>query len=187
MKNVFNKQGFTVEKILLDSDEEFVLFAEVELIDKYKRLGICLTNLSNGGDGVSGYKYTDEQREACRKRQLGKKLSKETRQKMSDAKIGKTPNNAGKSYTVKKPFTQEHRQKLSDAQKGKKRSAESSLKKSLATKGKPKSEETKANMKAAWANPERRRQMSETIKRIKMEQKINPKTVSLPPPWQTAA
>jgi hypothetical protein len=169
---IVEKHGYIAEKVVVDVDEELSFLVEIELIDKYKRLGYKLVNLSEGGTGSSGYKFTKEQVAKCRNAQIGKKHSDETRKKMSDAKLGKKPNNAGKVYSVKQPFTDEHRQKLSEAHTGKKMSAESSLKKSLATKGKPKSEETRAKMKAAQSDPERRKKLSDTMKRIRMERKL---------------
>ena len=58
---------------------------EIELIAFYGRRinGGCLTNATDGGEGVSGYVPTPETRDAIRKVRTGKKHTKETRAKMS--------------------------------------------------------------------------------------------------------
>jgi hypothetical protein len=173
--------GFTVQKVATNLDEELAFLAEIELIDKYKRLGLRLANLSDGGEGSSGYVFTDEQREKTRLANIGRKLSPETIAKMSAAKKGKPPNNMGKVYKVKKPFTEEHRAKMSMAHQGKKQSEETRLKRSLATKGRPKSEETKMRMKLAQSSPESRALQSERMKAVRANKKWSTKKLVNPP------
>jgi hypothetical protein len=74
-KNVVAKAGgFTVRKIVENVDEELAFLAEQERIDQLKRLGVKLTNLTNGGEGSFN-------------------PSEETRRKMSEIRIGeKNPN-----------------------------------------------------------------------------------------------
>lgn len=50
--------GFTVRKIVENIDEELAFLAEQERIDQLKRLSFNLCNATNGGEGVSGYKHT---------------------------------------------------------------------------------------------------------------------------------
>ena len=59
-KKVVEKHGFIVEKIVENISEELALLAEIELIDAYKKRGYKLINLTNGGDGISGYKKSEE-------------------------------------------------------------------------------------------------------------------------------
>ena len=60
-KNVVSKAGgFDVKIITKDIDEELAFLVEIERIDQLKRLGIQLTNLTNGGEGMSGYTPTEE-------------------------------------------------------------------------------------------------------------------------------
>jgi hypothetical protein len=69
-KNVVAKaNGFNVCKIVKNVDEELAFLAEQERIDQLKRLGIKLTNLTEGGEGSSN-------------------PSKEVRLKMSKSKSG---------------------------------------------------------------------------------------------------
>ena len=48
---------------------------EVEWIKHYREAGADLTNLTDGGEGMAGYKLTDENRLQLRRAHLGKKLS----------------------------------------------------------------------------------------------------------------
>jgi hypothetical protein len=69
-KNVVAKAGkFNVRKIVQNVDEELAFLAEQERIDQLKRLGIKLTNLTDGGEGSSN-------------------PSEETRRKMSECRKG---------------------------------------------------------------------------------------------------
>lgn len=64
--NVVNKAGFSVEIIsdCLNENEAFTL--EKELVLSFKNLGVTLTNLTDGGEGASGYKYEGEKLERLR-------------------------------------------------------------------------------------------------------------------------
>jgi hypothetical protein len=63
-----------------------------------------LRNLTDGGDGISGWKHSEETKEKCRVGNIGKKRSEETKLKMRLAKLGK-------------PKSAEHRANMSKAQK----------------------------------------------------------------------
>lgn len=70
-----------------------------------------LHNLTEGGDGVSGYKHTEETKKKMRAAKVGRKMSEETKAKIRAALKGK-----------KKPTrTEEHKQNISKAMAGKKR------------------------------------------------------------------
>jgi len=206
-QNVVNKSGgYQIKYLAKNTDEEFAFLLEIETIDICRKRGIKLVNLTNGGEGTSGYKYfsetvkkiaekntglkrSDEAKEKMAVAKRGRKLSEETKAKMSVARKGKPPNNMGKVYKMKNPFTAEHIRKMSESRKGRKMSVESSIKKSLATKGKPKSEETKMKMKLVQSNPERRKLQSESMKLIRekqrMEKMLNPPVSpsNTPLPW----
>jgi hypothetical protein len=56
-KNIVAKDGgFHANLIAKNMDEELAFLIEMEAIDKYRRVGVKLINLTNGGDGVSGYR-----------------------------------------------------------------------------------------------------------------------------------
>jgi hypothetical protein len=172
---VASKHGYSIEKVVTDLDEELALLAEYELIDQYKRLNIALSNLVDGGEGTSGYKFTPEQIENLKSAHVGKKHSAETKAKMSLAKKGKPPNNTGKVYKMKEPMPLELRLKLGEQRKGRVMSEESSIKKSLATKGRPLSETNRANIQKSWSNPELRARHSQRMKEaIAMKKMITP-------------
>ena len=61
--NVVDKHGFTAKIIANNLDEELAFLCEVEAIDLYRRLGIQLVNATDGGEGASGYKHTEEHRQ----------------------------------------------------------------------------------------------------------------------------
>lgn len=65
--------GREVRYIVKNVDEELAYFCEEEALDKYKRLGVRLTNKTDGGGGTNGYRFT---------------MSNEHKQKISQAKIG---------------------------------------------------------------------------------------------------
>jgi hypothetical protein len=62
-KRVVSKAGGFDVRIVVDKiDEELAFLAEEELIAKLKLQGLTLTNITNGGEGTSGYQHTDEAR-----------------------------------------------------------------------------------------------------------------------------
>ena len=141
--NVVNKAGFSSQILYSNLDEELSLLVEMELIDKYKKLGVKLLNITSGGEGVSGLKHTPDTKKKISENTKGKIITNDTRIKLSKALIG----------IKRKPFTDEHRAKLSEASKkqkhiiteetkikisksnlGKKRTLEQKLKISKATK-----------------------------------------------------
>lgn len=140
--NVANKGGFTSE-ILFDSlDEELALLIEMELIDKYRRLNYKLTNLTDGGEGVSGYRHTKETKKLLGELNKKRIVTEETRKKLGLVWKDKK----------RKPFTEEHRQKISQAAKKQKRSVlseESKQKISAANKGRKRTEEQKKRISEA--------------------------------------
>jgi len=131
-KNIVSKletMGMCVEVRLYASGliEKEAFELEKVRIAHYKNLGFRLANKTEGGDGISGYRHTEEAKihfskifkgRPKNKGTTGLKLSEETRKKMSEIKKGKKPNNFGKSYK-KKPLTEEARKNMSLA--GKKR------------------------------------------------------------------
>lgn len=91
---------------------------EIQLISKIKRMdnGGPLTNLSDGGDGQSGWKMSEETKKKKSLSMKGKKrgpLSEETKIKISNSKKGKS------SYNLGKKMSDETKEKMSKAKKGK--------------------------------------------------------------------
>jgi len=113
------KHGFTSEIIADNLDEELAFLAEIECIDVYKRRGIKLVNLSNGGEGCSGYSHSHSEEQkakwsAMRKGvtspRKGVKLSDETKEKLRIARQGK-------------PLSEQHKKSISNSLIGNKHTA----------------------------------------------------------------
>lgn len=90
-RNIVAKAGDPlVEFALRDADEELALLCEVELIDRFRRLGLRLCNMTDGGEGVSGLKRKQSAEEIERRRaaNTGKKRTEEQRARIAAAKRG---------------------------------------------------------------------------------------------------
>lgn len=59
-KNIVNKHGFEVKTFAEWSNESDALLHEQFLIACFKDLGYKLANITDGGEGVSGHKHSDE-------------------------------------------------------------------------------------------------------------------------------
>ena len=116
------------------SSESVAFDLEMGLIKCVKRMGIKLTNLTDGGHGVSGLVVTPEQRAKISATLTGRKGS---------------------------PHTDASKAKISAANKGRKRTPEEIQKMSIAAKNKkPLSDETRAKLSAAaYVFWERRKKM----------------------------
>lgn len=174
-KQIAGSKGVNVDICAYWQDEDDALSHERLLISCMNDLGIKLCNLSEGGTkGPTGYKYTDAQRLACSLRTLGRKHSEETRQKLSLVQKGRKGNvwtdeqriaaslaRKGRPGRIKSQEEiaklsanngsrrQEVKDKIANSLRGTKASLESRLKRSLATKGVPKTEEHKAKIREA--------------------------------------
>jgi len=88
-KNIVAKDGgFYLSLIARGLDEEFAFLLEGEMIDKYRRLGVKLANVTDGGDGVSGFRHTEEYKKGMAIRMTGYKPTPETLLKLSVASRG---------------------------------------------------------------------------------------------------
>lgn len=125
-------QGLEYEIVVLEEFEnaEKLNEAETEWIAEARRLGVPLTNHTDGGEGVSGYKATEETKRKLSKSLKGRTHSIEARAKLSIAHMGKL-------------ISDETRAKLSAINKGKRQTEETKAKRSAALRGRPRSEETK--------------------------------------------
>ena len=110
--------GFIAEEVVVNVDEDLSLFAEQEYIDKLKRIGIPICNLTTGGQGRSGWNPSEETRKIWSEQRKGKapynkgtkkpyikKTEEEMKEirliasvKQSEALKGKIPWNKGLSY-----------------------------------------------------------------------------------------
>lgn len=117
--NIVNRCGFDYRIIVQNVDEATAFSIEKQIIKKYKELNCILANYTNGGEGVSGYKHTDESKQKMSSKAIGRiapnkgmQASELTKQKMSLAKIGKPAWNNGI------PHSEETKAKMSLAKIG---------------------------------------------------------------------
>lgn len=142
-RNIVNLTKYDIEIILESDNQEFIRNKEIEFIKIYGRKDLqlgTLVNFTNGGEGVLGYKFTEEQKLKMSNSHKGKKLSPETCKKLSLIKIGNT-NHLGK-------LCSKHRaEAIGKGNKGKIRTQEMREKYSKSKLGKKMSEETKEKIR----------------------------------------
>lgn len=81
------------------SGEDIALSLEKGLIKCLKRMGVNLANMTEGGEGVSGYRHTEAARKAMSEKRSGRKPSAETKAKMSKSRSGEKNGFYGKRHT----------------------------------------------------------------------------------------
>lgn len=67
-------------------EEAQALEFEKELINKFRNQGFILTNLTDGGEGISGFRFTPESKKKISLKRTGSKASEETKLKMSESR-----------------------------------------------------------------------------------------------------
>lgn len=108
--NAIRKKGMQhgVDILKEFAEEKDALNYEIELIKKYGRrrldVGGILSNRSLGGEGISGYKFTDKQKKKLSESHLGIRDSAETKRR--------------KSESAKKPKSKDHAINISKAKLG---------------------------------------------------------------------
>lgn len=82
--------GPAVELVAHGVTEEFALLAEIELIDVLRRRGVRLANLTDGGEGVSGFTRKQSPEEIARRAaaNTGRKRTPEQCARIAAAKAG---------------------------------------------------------------------------------------------------
>lgn len=119
---VFVQEGLTEQEAL---DLERYCIALYGRVDN--GTGI-LRNLTDGGEGVSGLKFSEESRRRLSESHMGHRHSEETRKKMSRSRSGPGNPNYGKKGMVSafkgRKHSEESKRKISEAKKGRKQSPE---------------------------------------------------------------
>lgn len=111
--------GYESQIVVRTDDEELALLAEVEQIAKLRSLGVKLTNLTDGGEGMSGFKWDAE-----------------ILARRADAQRGQVrPTVSAKLKGV--PKSAEHRANLAAAKRGVPASEATKAKMSAVRKGRP--------------------------------------------------
>ena len=131
-KNIVNKnKGFVSHVVAGNLTEAEALKFEILLIEKLRNSGVKLCNMTDGGDGVSGYRHNETIKNKMSQSRTGKpsplrgkKLSLETRKKLSIAHTGKkqSPEHIAKCANSRKgkKYSEEHRKAISNSLRGKK-------------------------------------------------------------------
>jgi len=126
-KNIVSKYGYTVEIFAEWKSEKDAFIHEKFLIECFKDL-TNLCNLTTGGEGCSGYIWSEEQKEKLKLRlhpNLGKKLPDHVCKQISLTQKG----------VLRGKQTKEHSEKISQALKGKPKTLEQAARlKEVATK-----------------------------------------------------
>jgi len=99
-ENLFEIDAFELERKL------------ISIIGRHDLKKGPLTNLTDGGEGFSGLIKSDLHRQRLSNSNLGKKLSEETKKKISDSLIGKVGRNTGNKHS------EETKNKISETKKG---------------------------------------------------------------------
>jgi len=102
-------EEFDCETSCLDAEKFWIEFFRTNVCRYGDQYGY---NLTDGGDGVSGFKHSQEAKEKVSKKNKGRVLSLETRIRMSNGHKGKPSPMLGKSHS------KETKQKLSSYVKG---------------------------------------------------------------------
>ena len=127
-------QGLTYQIVVFQElpDAEGLSEAEIGWIAYFRKVGCPLTNLTDGGDGMSGFRHTDATR--AKMSEAAKNRGEAYALNMSKVQMGHivSPETARKISLSKKALSDESRRNISNAQKGKKRSLESREKQSAA-------------------------------------------------------
>lgn len=138
------KEGGFDHAIVADGlSEREALDLEIETIAKYRANGVAICNMTDGGDGISGYKFSPEIIERLRPKLMGRtpwnkgrSPTDETREKLRQAKLGTKQSREhienSRRARIGREVPAETCRKISEALTGKKLSEAHKLKKAKA-------------------------------------------------------
>lgn len=170
-RNIINKYGHKniIVKYLRCTSEEHALNLEKQIISVLRRMGVNITNVTDGGEGVSGLSHSDESKRKMSLSKKGKKPNREYAPMSDDKKAFFSKLHTGRKHTAEarekirlsgigrkypnrpKP-SEETRKKLSEAGKGRVFSEETKRKISESQKGKTISEHEKERLRSYAIN-----------------------------------
>jgi len=164
-KNIVAKHGLIVEFIKENITEPESLELEILTIDSFRQNGLQIINMTDGGDGTTGYTHTPEH-----KKKMSSILSGENNPRYG--KVGTRKGAVATPETVEKLRLSHMGKKHSEEQK--KKIQESTKKarqgiKTLGMTGRVHSEETKAKMRAKALG---RKLSAESIEKMKTTKKL---------------
>lgn len=176
-RNVANKHGVVTEIVKSDMSESDAFAYEKELIAQLGRANLC--NFTDGGDGSSGYRWSEEGRRKISENLTGRFCSQATREKLSSSLRGKvrTPSQIAKHAAAirGRALSQEHRDTLRRALIGHQVSEETRRKLSESNRGQTRSADTRRRLSEAHVGKtptgETRRKMSESRKNKSVSEK----------------
>lgn len=88
-KSVAEKHGVNIEIVFDSLSEEDALQIEKDTILEFRYFEYPLVNLTDGGEGMSGYKQPEEQRRRVSEKMQGREITAEHRLKISESNKGK--------------------------------------------------------------------------------------------------
>ena len=89
--NVVNKAGgFDFRVVTENQSEKLILLAEIEKINQLRTLGVALVNLTDGGEGITGLKHSEESKRLMSQKLKGRsrKHTPESIEKIRQANTG---------------------------------------------------------------------------------------------------
>lgn len=87
--NVVKKHGVVTTIVADRLSEREALELEVKLLSKFKAVGLCKTNLTLGGEGISGYHHAEFAKQKISARHKGKVTSHATKLKQREAMVSR--------------------------------------------------------------------------------------------------
>ncbi len=119
-KKIVNKYGYEVQILKDDLEYEEAKELEISLISFYGRIDLktgTLCNLTDGGEGTVGRIVTEEERENLRNKNIGKKHSPETIEKMRSKVISENQKKIISKANKNKILSNETKSKMSQSKK----------------------------------------------------------------------
>jgi hypothetical protein len=122
-KRVVEKYGLVVEILEYWADESDALAHERYLIASYRAIGASLCNLTDGGEGISGYVFSEDQRKARAEYlalpEIKEKHLRNTELAMQRPGVKEKADAARRAALAKPEVKEKHSKALSEAQRGK--------------------------------------------------------------------